>query len=69
MSRDAGKPTVPRYLLPATLSAFDAPEVRRDALYRQLAQEIKDSDPFPNFWIYKVHGDMRKKLMESLTRP
>lgn len=57
------------YLLPATLSAFETPEVRRDPYYRQLALEIKSADPFPNFWIYKAHGDMRKKLMESLIQP
>lgn len=57
------------YLLPATLSAFETPEVRRDPYYRQLALEIESADPFPNFWIYKAHGDMRKKLMESLIQP
>jgi thiamine pyridinylase len=69
MSKDAANPTVPRYLLPATLSAFQTPEVRRDPYYRRLASEIKAADPFPNFGINKVHGDMRKKLMEFLTEP
>ena len=35
MSSDAAKPTAPRYLLPATLSAFKAAEVRRDPYDRQ----------------------------------
>jgi thiamine pyridinylase len=69
MSKDSTKPTMPRYLLPATLSAFETAEVRRDPYYRQLASEIKESDPFPNFWINKVRGEMRKKLIESLTKP
>ena len=68
MSKDATKPTAPRYLLPATLSAFEAAEVRRDSYYRQLALENKESDPFPNFGINKIHGEMRRKLMESLTK-
>jgi thiamine pyridinylase len=61
MSED-GRRGVPRYLLPATLSAYETPSVRGDAFYRTLSSEIRDGYSFPNAGL-SATGDTIKQLL------
>ncbi|WP_437791552.1 hypothetical protein [Sorangium sp. So ce693] len=48
LSRDAGPAAVPRYLLPATSSAFQAEPIARDALYAELRPLAQSGRSFPS---------------------
>ncbi|WP_437708388.1 hypothetical protein WMF45_30030 [Sorangium sp. So ce448] len=48
ISRDAGPTAVPRYLLPATSSAFQAEPIARDALYAELRPLARSGRSFPS---------------------
>jgi thiamine pyridinylase len=65
-SQDAGASAVPRYLLPATHSAFKAPLVRRDAYFKTLRKEIKDGAPYPASGIPEMRKKMRDEILKQL---
>ncbi|WP_437973199.1 hypothetical protein WMF11_30270 [Sorangium sp. So ce295] len=48
ISRDAGPTAVPRYLLPATSSAFQVEPIARDALYAELRPLAESARSFPS---------------------
>jgi len=62
MSEDAGATGVPRYLLPATNSAYAAPAVRKDPYYRQMQRITQDARPYPNTRFYDLRPIIREKL-------
>ncbi len=70
MSEDAPEATrVPRYLLPASLDAYDAPKVRADPLYSVLAQETRTGAPFPSSGLLKLRKKMRDSILSTLSAP
>ena len=66
MGRDKGTVAVPRYLIPATLSAFRAPSVRRDAHFKRLAAEIKGGAPYPASGLPATRKQMRDAIIAQL---
>jgi len=48
---------VPRYLLPATKSAYRSPRVANDSTYRVLEHLTRRAEPYPNHDIYEVVQD------------
>ena len=69
MARDNANNSIPRYLIPATLSAFQTPLVRNDQYYLQIESEIHSADPFPSFEFSKIHTQMRDLIREQLPKP
>ena len=53
-SKDAGADGIPRYLLPATHSAFTDTELADDPLYASLYDMISNGRAYPNRNFYKV---------------
>jgi thiamine pyridinylase len=68
MSEDAGATRVPRYLLPATKSAYRAKAVEADRYYMQMELMTKDGLPYPNTKFYDIRPALREKL-EAFLRP
>lgn len=66
MSRDKGTSVVPRYLLPATRSAFRTRSVRRNAHFKRLAEEIKDGAPYPAHGLPAARKKMRDVILAEL---
>ncbi|MDQ3802567.1 MAG: hypothetical protein M3416_01760 [Acidobacteriota bacterium] len=66
MSHDAGANAVPRYLLPATRSAYKAPQVRRDRYFKTLGEEIKDGAAYPVSGIPGMRKKMRDEILKQL---
>ena len=62
MSRDSEVKAIPRYLLPATLSAFAAPGVRGDIHYNALKREIAAAAGYP---VNRFPGE-RKKMRDAI---
>jgi thiamine pyridinylase len=65
MSQDAGPAAIPRYLLPATISAYRDPVVSRDRYYRQFGRMIADAVPYPiGFYEFakSVHAELELQL-------
>ncbi|MBL4683504.1 MAG: hypothetical protein JKY37_02855 [Nannocystaceae bacterium] len=52
LSKDVGWDAVPRYLFPATLSAFQTPAVKKDKLYQQLEPVAKTATSYPNTGVF-----------------
>jgi thiamine pyridinylase len=69
LSQDEKQGLVPRYLLPATLSALEEAEVKRDPYYRELRMLIKDGAPFPNAGLLLTRRRMNSALMDALQSP
>jgi len=70
MSEDAPEAgRVPRYLLPATLDAFEAPKVRADPLYQALATETRNGVPFPNGGLLNIRKQMEADIKAVLSAP
>lgn len=68
MGKDKGTDTVPRYLIPATLSAFKAPAVRRDPHFQTLEKEIKGGAPYPASGLPAVRKKMRDAILAELNQ-
>lgn len=66
MSLDAGSAATPRYLLPATISAYKAPKVRRDKYVKVLKTEIENGVAYPSSNFPVKRKEMRDKLLEQL---
>ncbi|MDY7232164.1 hypothetical protein [Hyalangium rubrum] len=70
MSEDAPAATrVPRYLLPATLDAYEAPKLRADPFYPVLASETRTGVPFPNTGLFSIRKKMRDDILSALSAP
>lgn len=68
MSEDAGATGVPRYLLPATKSAYRVSAVQKDRYYPQMERMIRDALPYPNTKFYDLRATIREKL-EAQVKP
>ncbi|QSJ18996.1 hypothetical protein JYQ62_09780 [Nostoc sp. UHCC 0702] len=66
MSQDAGKKAIPRYLLPATLSAFETPKVKLDPYYKILKSETKNGLSYPSSGFPEIRGQMRDNIVQEL---
>ncbi len=69
MSEDApAGAQVPRYLVPATLDAYETPKVSQDPFYPVIAEEMEDGIPFPNGGLLNIRKQMRDDILEAITR-
>lgn len=66
MSKDAPF-AKPRYLLPATRSAFQIPSVAADPFYAVLAEIVAGGGSFPTSGLNDARGDMKQRLLAALT--
>ncbi len=68
MSDDAGPNGVPRYLTPATLSAFETPRVAADPYYDIIALAALEAAAIPSFGIPAVKDTMRQELRQLIAQ-
>lgn len=64
MAEDAGADAVPRYLMPATLSAYERPLLKKDPYYPEIFLASRDAVPYPNrgmVWQW----DAARRLLDS----
>jgi thiamine pyridinylase len=68
LARDVGSAAVPRYLLPATASAFEIDAVAADRLYGQLRDEIEGAVPYPTDGVPQARerGNIRAQVKQAL---
>lgn len=66
MSQDAGKKAIPRYVIPATLSAFQRPKVKQDPYYNSIKTEIKNALPYPNSGFPTIREQMSDRILQEL---
>lgn len=68
MSKDVGYDAVPRYLFPATMSAFDSSDVKDDSLYKQMRAVAGSAIAYPNSGVFDaVSGDdLARALWEKI---
>ena len=66
MSKESQEGRVPRYLLPATLSAFEQLSVKQDPFYPQLRKLIQGGIPYPSFGLYRVRSLLRDAIMNRI---
>jgi thiamine pyridinylase len=66
MSQDAGKPATPRYLIPATVSAFAAEPIKSDRYYQAIQGVINISGNFPNSGLPSIHEQMQAAILREL---
>jgi thiamine pyridinylase len=57
---------VPRYLLPATATAYDQPALQKDRLYRTLRDLTRNARSYPSFGLYSVRSVLRDTLIQRL---
>ena len=70
MSEDAPEAgRVPRYLLPATRDAYEAPKVRADPFYTMLEAETRNGVPFPNGGLLNIRRQMAADIKAVLSSP
>lgn len=68
MSEDApADARVPRYLLPATLDAYQAPSVRADRFFPVLDAETRAGKPYPNGGLLNIRRQMRDAILSAIT--
>lgn len=68
LSADAGPGAVPRYLLPATVSAYQSPRLRSDPYYPTLWRAIQHSGPLPNAGLPALRKAMRDSIVAAFNR-
>lgn len=66
LAQDEKQGLVPRYLLPATLSGFEDPDVQRDPYYRELRTLIRDAAALPNSGLLLTRRRMNTALSDAL---
>jgi thiamine pyridinylase len=65
-SEDAGRDAIPRYLIPATRTAFAEPRLSKDRYYQAIRAAIADAKPFPNGGLYDIRRKMRDAILAAL---
>ncbi|PTL83881.1 hypothetical protein [Vitiosangium sp. GDMCC 1.1324] len=58
---------VPRYLMPATLDAYQAPGLKEDPLYQQIDTATRTGGSFPNKGLLGVRKTMRDHILQEIT--
>ncbi|ACY13944.1 lipoprotein [Haliangium ochraceum] len=68
LARDVGDDAVPRYLLPATASAFETEGVAAERLYGELRTEIEGAVPYPITGVpeARARGSIRAQIQTAL---
>lgn len=66
MSGDVSLSAMPRYLLPAAMSAFESPRIKQNRLYQDLKKAIAVADPFPNTGFLNARKALRDALKTAL---
>jgi thiamine pyridinylase len=69
MSRDSNKQATPRYLIPATKSAFKQNLVSKDKYYKKIESEIKNGVAYPNTGLPAIRSKMRDAILAELKKP
>jgi thiamine pyridinylase len=70
MSEDAPEAgRVPRYLLPASLDAYETPKLRADPFYPVLAEVTRNGVPFPNSGLLNIRKQMESDIKAVLSSP
>ena len=69
MSRDGGEAAVPRYLIPATISAFKAEPIKSDRYYEAIQAAISISTNYPNSGLPLIHQRMQVAVLKELQSP
>lgn len=57
----------PRYLIPATRSAFDIPEIKSDRFYTMMRPAVESATPIPNGGLEGQRKAMRDSLLTALS--
>ena len=65
-SKDAGENTTPRYLIPATYSAFQTTSLRQNRYYQILAQVVNNAASYPNSGFPGVRKKLKQLIMEKI---
>ena len=64
LSRDSGEDLIPRYLIPATLSALSDSDLADDPFYAAIREQIRDGRAFPNRDFYSNKDAVECELLE-----
>lgn len=67
-SGDVSGTATPRYILPATMSAFDVPAMRKNRLYQSLRRAISQAAPFPNTGFLNTRKALRDEIKEAVEK-
>ncbi|WP_417040335.1 hypothetical protein, partial [Cylindrospermopsis raciborskii] len=62
-SKDAGENAVPRYLIPATYSAFTTNSLAKDSYYQTLEKVVKNADAYPNSGFAEIRKTLKKGFL------
>ncbi|MDM3846676.1 MAG: extracellular solute-binding protein [Aphanizomenon gracile PMC638.10] len=65
-SKDAGVNGIPRYLIPATYSAFKTDSLHKDSYYKTLEKVIKNAVPYPNSGFPEVRKTLKQLILKEL---
>jgi thiamine pyridinylase len=68
MSLDTLPRAKPRYLIPATSSAFDTKSVRNDRYYKEIQRALKKAVPFPSIGILNTRAAIRDEIKAFLEK-
>jgi thiamine pyridinylase len=68
LSKDASKSAPPRYLLPATKSAFEIPGVKNDRFYAALKSAISKASHLPQGGLYDIRSKMEANILDELRK-
>lgn len=65
-SKDAGENAVPRYLMPATYSAFKTKSLVKDPYYKTLEQVATNALPYPNSGFPEIRQQLKQLILQEL---
>lgn len=68
MSKDSSTAAVPRYLIPATRSAFKRKSVRSDKYFQKIKSEVENAYPYPNAGFPAIRSSMRDAIIAELKK-
>jgi thiamine pyridinylase len=69
MSQDAGSMATPRYLIPATVTAFAVEPLKSDRYYTAIRAAINISSNFPNSGLPSAHEQMQIGILKRIAAP
>jgi thiamine pyridinylase len=67
MGLDGGSDAIPRYLIPATKSAWETSRVKADPYYLAIQVVIREAQAYPNVGVEPIRRSMRNQI-DSLIR-
>lgn len=69
LAQDAGPNAIPRYLTPATLSAYTSPGVSANPYYSVIKAGAANAAPYPNSGYPEVRKAMEKAILDAIGGP